>query len=241
MKIEDVRALVASFDLPPASEVLINPAVENGVLISLRVTRDSQGRRSPSGSTLAKVRNAVAAAGATAEYLLIDKTTQQIEDGIRASLVNSFPDVIRNSYLTISNEVANVWIDKKRNLTPDEIVLITAHIRTHAELFKMQGAKLHITSDFSIATPTEVLRVVRRLSPAGCEEVSAELKIRGFSVPSLAWVNHRFDLLRKQGLLVRVRDRQYVLTSRALHQLGTIKGKRSPDISRLLALARAGS
>jgi hypothetical protein len=240
MRIEEIRSLVARYELPLAGEVLLNPATDNVVLISIYVTRDAHGRRSPSGKILAELSEAVAQAGATAEYLLIDETAQQLEEGVKASLLNSFPSLVRNSYLSVTDGVAQVWVEKKKDLTDDERARLTEHVRTYARLFNLRGASLHVMSDFALATPTEVLRVVRKLAPATCEQVCAELESRGFSVPSLQWVNHRFDLLRKSGLVVRMPDATYCLTWEALHQLGTVKDKRSPDIGRLLALARRG-
>ena len=241
MRLEEVRSIVAGFNLPLAGEVLLNPTVENGVLVSVYVTRDSQGRRTPSGKLLADLRAALTAVGATPEYLLIDKASEQLEEGVRASLLNSFPAMVRNSYVTVSDGVAQVWIEKKRDLSDIERTRLTDHVRTYASLFNLRGASLHVMSDFALATPTEVLRTIRRLAPATCERVSRELQERGFSVPSIQWVNHRFDLLRKGGLVVRMPDRTYALTSKALHQLGTVKDKRSPDVGRLLALARRGA
>lgn len=240
MRLEEVRSIVEGFNLPLAGEVLLNPTVENGVLISIYSTRDPQGRRTPSGKVLAQLREAIAGAGATAEYLLIDEAAQQLEEGVKASLLNSFPSLVRNSYLSVSDGVAQVWIEKKKDLGVDDRARLTEHIRTYARLFNLRGATLHVMSDFALATPTEVLRAIRKLAPASCEQACRELEGRGFKVPSLQWVNHRVDLLRKGGLVVRMADGTYSLTWKALHQLGTVKDKRSPDIGRLLALARRG-
>lgn len=241
MNLDQIRAEVLRFNLPLAGDVTLNPAVDAGVLVSIYISRDASGSRTPSGKTLSQLRDAITRHGGTVEYLLIDQTSHQVEDGVRASLINSFPHIVRNSYVTVTDGVASVWIEKKRDLSTEDREHITAHIKTYAQLFKLRGALLHVMSDFKVATPTEVLRAIRKLSPAGCEAVCHELERRGFSVPSFQWVNHRFDLLRKQGLVVRVLERQYALTSRALHELGTVKNRQSPDITRLLALARRGA
>jgi hypothetical protein len=141
----------------------------------------------------------------------------------------------------VEDGVAQVWVEQKKELTAEDRSVLAEHIQVHAELFALRGAKLHLMSESSVATPTEVLRVIRKLAPATCESVCKELESRGFSVPSLQWVNHRFDLLRKQGFVVRMEERRYALTREALHRLGTVKSKSSPDVSRLLALARRGA
>jgi len=241
MNLDQIRTTVAQFGLPLASDVMLSPTVDNGVLIAIYVCRDAKGRRHPSGKILAQLSEAVSQRGAVAQYLLIDETAQQLEEGVRASLLNTFPSLVRNAYLTVTDGVAQVWMEKKKDLSDEERARLTDHVRTYAKLFNLRGATLHVMSDFSLATPTEVLRAIRKLAPATCEQVFDELKDRGFAVPSLQWVNHRFDLLRKNGLLVRMSDRTYSLTWKALHQLGTVKDKRSPDIGRLLALARRGT
>jgi hypothetical protein len=240
MNLEQIRRIIGALDLGQGAEVLLNPSVEDGVLITLYVSRDPNGRRHPSGEVLARIKREVGRVGASVEFLLLDKEQHEIEDGLRASLVSSYPKLIRNSYTTVIEGVAQVWIEKKRELTDSEREAVTNHVRKYADLFNLRGAVLNVTSDFSLATPTEVLRAIRKLSPTTCEAVCHELESRGFSVPSLQWVNHKLDLLRKNGLVVRMPDRSYALTWLALHQLGTQKNKRSPDIGRLLALARRG-
>lgn len=241
MDIESVRTAVATFDIPLAGDVLLNPRVENGVMIAVYITRDAHGRQSPSPKTLEAVRSALAQLGASSDFVLLDESAQQLEDSVKASLVKSYPHLIANSFVTVEDGVAQVWIDKKVELSEADRQALAGHVRAHAELFSLKGAILHVMSDASIATPIEVLRVVRKLAPATCEEVCTELESRGFAVPSLQWVNFRFDLLRKQHLLVRMADRRYALSKLALEQLGTIKSGRSPDVDRFLALARRGA
>jgi hypothetical protein len=235
---EAVVAIIERFNLPLAGQVVPNPADDRGLLIPLYLSKDASGRQNPSGKTLAQLRAALAEVALQAEFLLINRASEQMEEGLRSSLIGSFPNLVRTSYLSVAGGVAHVWVEKKKELSKNDIQAMTDHILRYANLFRIERAELKVTSDFDVATPTEVLRAVRKLAPATCEEVCGELETKGYAVPSLQWVNHRFDLLRKNELIVRMNNRTYALTSKALHQLGTIKDGRSPDIGRLLALAR---
>lgn len=237
---EDVSAIIANFRLPLAGEIVPNPTNENGLLIPVYVTKDASGRQRPSGKVLAELRAALAEFALQPEFLLINRASEQMEEGLRASLISTFPSLVRTSYLSVAGGVAHVWVEKKKEPSERDVQGMAEHVTRYAKLFKVERAELRFTSDFDLATPTEVLRAIRRLAPANCEQVCQELEERGFDVPSPQWVNHRFDLLRKGELVVRMPDRTYALTSKALHQLGTVKSKRSPDVSRLLALARRG-
>lgn len=238
MDLDEIRREIAKFNLPLAGSVVPSPTVENCVLVSIYTIRDDRGRRSPSGKTLSELRGVIASYGADVEYLLIDEALSELEDGCRTSLVNSFPDIVRNSYTTVLDGVANVWVEKKRDISIEENTKIRELVDNISRVYKLRGAILRVTSDFRIATPTEFLRALRKIAPADCEDLDKELRTRNFSVPSLQWVNHRLDMLRKQGLIVRIAAGHYALTAVALQKLGTVKSRQSPDVIRLLALAR---
>jgi len=223
-----------------AGEVISNPAVEGGLFIPLRVSRDAAGKQRPSHKELANLRNDLATIGFSAELLIIDEQTKSIEEGLRASLLSSFPDFVRNSFVTTIELVAHVWIDEKRIILDNERNSIESLAQQYVEITELRGYHLYFMRDELLATNTEVLSIVRKQAPIGCEELCEILQDRGFSVPSLDWINRKFDALRKAGLLLRRSDRSYVLTSEGLRRLGTRKNRNSPDISRLLALARRG-
>jgi hypothetical protein len=135
---------------------------------------------------------------------------------------------------------AIAWVENKRELETNDRDRITAQIKKFAELYPVRAVHVNFTADAILATNFEILAVVRRYAPIGCEDLRDRLLARDFSVPSLDWINRKFDTLRKTGLLIRRPDRTYALTADALHRLGTRKNRHSPDIGRLLALARRG-
>ena len=154
------------------------------------------------------------------------------------SLVTTFPQFVRNVFVTVTNSIATIWLDNKRTILDTEDAAIRSYIEQYIQATFLAGSKIYLISQEPIATNTEILAILRKFSPSNCEELGSHLVERGFSVPSTDWINRKLDALRKAGLLVRFSNRTYALTLDALHKLGTRKDRHSPDVSRLLALAR---
>lgn len=233
-----IRELLAAHGAELAGELVANPGIPNGIYLPLRLSRDTSGRQLPSHRDLANLRSDLAGAGFSAEFLLIDREARSLEDSLRASLISSFPELVRNSFLTMTDGAANIWVDNKREISDEDAARITSAINEYRKLSSFKRFKVHFITEESLATNTEILALIRKLAPVGCDGIESALSERGFSVPSLDWINRKFDAMRKAGLVVRLSNGTYVLTAHALHRLGTLKNRHSPDISRLLALAR---
>ena len=123
-------------------------------------------------------------------------------------------------------------------LEPDELEELKNHANQVCELFNLPTARVIPLSALNLPTKFEMLRLIRRLSPVNCDRLKTALEEQNYDVPSLEWINKQFDLLRKNRLVIRLTDRTYALTAEGLHRMGTVKGRSSPDIARLLALAR---
>ena len=236
---EQIKQLATSRGLILQGEIIPNPLVEGGYFVPVIIRRHAE-RQVPSGRELGALRDQAAALGYHVEYLLADEDRRQIEEGLRASFLSSFPNLIRNTFLSIEEDNAVIWIEKKREITQEEQERVEHHAKTYVSLFKLRKATVHIAGDSNVATNMEILGLVRGRAPATCDGIREALIERGFAVPSLDWINRRFDALRRAGLLIRRPDRTYALTLEALHRLGTLKNSRSPDVARLLALARGG-
>jgi hypothetical protein len=235
--IEQIERLAASLGLRLSSAIVPNPLVAGGYFVPITIRRDAD-TQSPSRLELKRLRDDAAAHGYTVELFLIDENTRQMEEGLRASFLSSFPNIVRNTFLSIEDGRAIIWIENEREITKEEYERIQNHAKTYVSLFALRGAIVRIRSDSNLATTVEILSIVRLHAPASCESVRDTLLERGFAVPSMDWVNRRFDTLRRTGLLIRMPNRTYVLTLDALHRLGSLKNLRSPDVTRFLALAR---
>lgn len=115
---------------------------------------------------------------------------------------------------------------------------IESHVDEVRRLFDSPPVVLKVELEASKPTAVEFLAIARRKSPVDCQAMQAELGVRGFRSLTFDWINHQFDRLRKGGMLHRQADRTYVLTQAGLFALGSGKGRNSPDVSRLLDLAR---
>jgi hypothetical protein len=112
------------------------------------------------------------------------------------------------------------------------------HVNQIRRLFDNPPVALRVELDVNKPTAVEFLFMARRKAPVICETMLEELSSRGFQGLTLEWINHQFDRLRKGGLLHRQGNRTYVLTQAGLQALGSGKGRNSPDVTRLLDLAR---
>ena len=236
-----IAALLRENDLPVAGTIVSNPSAPNAYFAPLRLTRRADGRKSPSDRTLATVRSSLLELGYVVDFILVDEETRDIEESLRASLLSSFPDHIRNSFLSTDNRHPQAWIEFKGPPDAETARRLEEHLRKFADLFALPSLSMTPTGEADTATRTEILSAVRQLAPVDVAALARELTARGHDVPSLDWTNRRLDALRKSDLVLRRHDGTYVLTTEALARLGTRKGPRSPDVSRLLALARRGS
>lgn len=223
-----------------AGELVGNPDVNNGMYIPLKVARIS-GKMRPSQKEIIYLKDELVDSGITPEFILIDKEEKSLESDLRASLLTSLPDLVRNIFVTVNGTSTEIWVDEKRHLEEMQASNIERSINKFLELRSMSPSKILYMTDQSIATNTEVLSIIRKNSPIDALKLKAYIEELNFSVPSLDWVKRKLDALRKADAVMRLPDGSYVLTAASLHKLGTRKDRHSPDVSRLLALAKLGS
>ena len=93
-----------------------DPANESRYFVIIATLLDAAGRLIPTRGTLNDAAATLAQQGLIVDFLLTDNQSKDIEAGVRATLLHSFPNDVRNVFLTIDRDVANVWIDAKRAL-----------------------------------------------------------------------------------------------------------------------------
>lgn len=238
MSFEPILDTLSEFGFRLASSIIEIPEIDHGIFIPVHVTRSADGSMNPKKVDFIRAKSRLQILGFSPEFLLINEGTEDAEHSLRASLLISFPEIVRNVFLSVGTANCNVWIDQKRNIDAEERVRINEHVSQFVQLFRLPQASVLSLGDISLPTKFEVLAVIRAKSPINCETLRDVLIERGLTVPSLDWINRQFDALRKSGLVTRRNDRQYVLTLDALQRLGTSKSRRSPDVQRLLALAQ---
>jgi hypothetical protein len=236
-----IAQLLRDKELPIAGEIVSNPSTPNGYFVPLRLKRLGNGGKSPSGRTLALARSSLLGLGYRIDFILIDEEARHIEESLRASLLSSFPHDVRNSFFSSGDGHSQAWIEFKGQTDAETMVRLEEHIRKFAEVFSLKDLTMIRLGDTEAATKIETLSAIRQLAPVNVATLMGELVSQGLGVPSQDWMNRRLDALRRSYLVLRRGDGTYVLTAKALTQLGTRKDRRSPDVRRFLAIARQGS
>jgi hypothetical protein len=230
---DTIRKLIEHHGINGAGSIISSPDDPTHYYIPIVITSESAVHQK-----LKTLKNILHDQDINLNFLVIHESNLDIEVGIRASLITSFPDHVRNVFLSSTGEAATVWIDQKVSLSKEQSAAIGVHVQKIAELHGIKKCNIGWIREGNVATKLELLASIRLLAPVDCAKLMEYLKSLHFDVPSEDWVNRKFDLLRKEGFLVRRADRRYVLTIQALKSLGTQKNRNSPDLRRLLALAR---
>jgi hypothetical protein len=237
---DTVDEVLARHHITAAGPLIMNPTVDGGVYIPLSIRRDSEGRQIPASRVLADIQRDLQELGVVAEYHLVDETARVIDEGLRESLVERFPNLIDKAVVSSEGGSVQVWIDTSHEVDSAQAATIKEHVQRYVELFNVRSFKVGVASEAKLPSNLELISLIRRLSPVDCYTLQSELLARKFDVPSLTWLNHKLDTMRKAGLVVRMENRHYAVTPEALQRLGTSKGRNSPDVARLLFLARGG-
>jgi len=126
-----ISRLLEELQIRTAGEIIQPSAPGESYFVFIPVTRDSDNRQLPTNRRLQEVKAVLLEAGATVEFLLTDEQTHDIEAGLRATLLHSFADDVRNVFLSLGADSARVWIEPKRALEG----LVVAEMRAKAQVY----------------------------------------------------------------------------------------------------------
>lgn len=231
---------LADAGLALASPLIRDNADAERFFAVIEVSRDSENKQVPTNRKLHAIRDRLHEAGVRLEFLLRDATANDIEGGLRATILHGFIDEVRNVFMSIDAGEAHVWVEPKTQL-PDELTL---QLRERASHFLsdvgLRLGTLRSTVNQNLPSKLALLASLRIVAPSTLGDLAAALTQHQFEVPSNEWLNRRLDALRKEGAVIRTDDGLYALTLRSLTNLGTKKNARSPDIARLLKMAALG-
>jgi len=225
--------------IPVIGSIIEDADINGGYYVRVPVTRDRNNLQHPSNRRLSDFKAKLAAEGQRVEFLLHDASGLDLEIGVRATLLYAFPNELRNVFLSVDGSKARVWVEPKRALNDEDVKRIQQKAGDYLEVLGIQLQKLVATSDENLPSNFACLRVLRQVAPASFGELMAELA-KSFTVPSEDWLKRRLDALRRTGKVVWIANGSYACSLEALRGLGSARGRDSPDIRRLLALARRG-
>ncbi|WP_152984258.1 hypothetical protein [Stenotrophomonas nitritireducens] len=234
---QEVQSFLREKGILIAGSAVRDSGGRNFYYVFVEVQKNARGHQEPTNAALDAAKVALEQEGALVEFILTDGATRDIEAGLRATLLHSFGRSLRNSFLSSSASEASVWVVPKHGLSDDE----RTQIEEKAKIFlKEVGLTLrHITAttEENLPAKTRILTVLRQVAPAAPAQLVQHLRDKGFVIPSDDWMTRQLDGLRKAGMVVRMKSGLYAVTAQGLKGLGTVKGRSSPDVSRLLALA----
>ncbi|WP_421736795.1 hypothetical protein [Caulobacter sp.] len=237
---EEIIQEIKENDIIITGDVIRDPNRDGILLIFVEINRDIENKQRPSNALLRKISENLLSKDVNVDFILVDRTKNDIEAGARASLIHSFGDLIRNSFLSMTDKTVSVWIDVKRDITSEEANKIRGKMKLYFDSFELNFLDIFLTKRENTPAKLACLRNLRTISPASVKDLSEKLAKSGFIVPSETWLSHRLDSLRKSNLVLRLKSGAYAVTQQGLSLLGTQKNSRSPDITRLLDLARRG-
>lgn len=226
--------------LPTVGEIVENPNKSGQFLVFIEVIRDFENKQVPSNSFLKRISENLSSQEIDIDFILVDKSGNDLEAGAKASLMHSFGDFVRNAFISLSGTSASIWIEAKREISPEERKSVKDKMDLYFGSFDISFSGIFLTNGEKTPSKIACLKNLRTISPAKIPDLSAYLEKRGFTVPSDTWLTHKMDPLRKASLVIRQKNGTYTLTHQALSLLGTTRSARSPDITRLLDLARRG-
>jgi hypothetical protein len=207
--------------------------------VFVEVNRDRNNLQTPTNSKLNQIRDTLKLKGLEVDFILIDEQLHNIEVGIRATLIHSFGSLIRNVFISSDGKTADIWLVQKRQISDNELSAIQKRLDVFLQNFDLSRGSIYRTNNENTPSKTACIKVLRRISPADLNSFIDALRENGFTVPSESWMSHMADSLRKSGLIIRLNSGKYALSLGGLTVLGSAKNAKSPDISRLLALARS--
>ena len=234
----DLEKRLIAAGIPVSGSAIRDSETGNSFHVFVEVGRDSRGRQVPSNGQLEAEKEQLREIGVLVDFVLTDAMMRDAEAGLRATLLHSFGSMVRNSFLAKDGRNAFVWVVPKRQISDAELDEVSAKARILLTEVGLELAHLTLTTGENLPSKTRCLTMLRLVAPVSSGALAAHLRSAGFVVPSDDWMMRRLDGLRKAGQVVRLKSGLYAVTLQTLRGLGTVKGRASPDLSRLLALVK---
>lgn len=235
-KDQQIKKIIEDQQIPYEGEIVRESGGEE-IYLQLKVNQNSDGTKSPTHRQLIKLKNSLLEIGINLNVIPSQVKKDKFEVLLRESLFLTFPDVLRNVFCNIESEDAYVWVETKKQLSEEIDKRIRKATEGHCLLQGLNLKSLSKIGDTKTPNKTAILEVLRKHAPATPSDLSVALVSKGFTVPSVDWLNRRLDSLRKAKNVLCLADKKYVLSIETIAALGTSnRGAKSTDITRLLAI-----
>lgn len=232
--VEHLKAL----SVPITGSVVRDVLNAERFFVFVEVERNSKNLQSPSNKELGESRKTLNDLGYSIEYILVDGRSRDLESGLRATLLHTFGNDLRNVFLSTRANRATVWLDQKRKIDDETLSSLQRKSAVFLEQVGLVLESVMNQADQNLPSKLVCLKLLRLSAPQDPENFANIVRRHNFIVPSTDWMGRRLDSIRKSGEIVRRSDGKYALTLSCLRTLGTKRNRSSPDVERLLALAR---
>ena len=238
INVDEIKEILIAEKMPFTGTIIQGDTSSNHFFVFIAVTRDSDNKQVPSNKRIQQLKEKLLVEGAVIDFLLQDSQSNDIEVGLRATLLHAFGDSVRNSFLSISGNEAKIWIEAKRVLDQTIFSSIKKQADQYLSAFGIQNTVIWSNSETNLPTLLVCLRAIRLHSPINVEDLKKELINAKYDIPSIAWLNKKLDLLRKDGKIIRKENKSFAITYLGLSVFAAEKGRSSQDIKRILALSK---
>lgn len=220
---------------------LVGPVIKNHegnnhiAFVAVSIGRD--GKQIPNNYSLSKAEKSIEEKFGGISIVLINSGDHSISLSIKSLIFRKYIDDVRNVFSAINNNLVDVWIEPKKTTgkkKSDEIRENIAGLIAHYDLKLNKFINL---SELNLPSETTCVNVIRKMSPVMFSDIVKELEKRHFQIPDDLWLAKILDRWRKNGMIYRKKNGQYIMTVFGLRALGSGKNRRSPDVIRVLDMA----
>ncbi|WP_156630174.1 hypothetical protein [Methylobacterium sp. Leaf112] len=237
-EIEFLADMIGQFDVKLSGPIVYSPSEVDLFYAFIKTELNEKGVEVPSKSSLLEISGFLQAQGFTVNFIRTGGSYQDAEAGIRAIVSRTIPNDILYCFMSVDAGVASVWITPKRALSEIESSLLRAKIEDYLSDIDLKLDQIILTLDENLPSKFACLTYIRIKAPIGLPQIVEAMKSRGFDVPSNEWMSKHLDNIRKGGLITRLKSGGYAVSLSGLKALGSAKDRTSPDITRVLDLAR---
>lgn len=237
---EYILEVLKGDEIIPVGDLVRDVGEEHKYFIFIPITRSGTKPQTPTNYKLRQLSEQFERKDLHVTFLLVDNGNEDLQSSIKATLFRFFPNEVRNAFVASEEEGVTVWVEPKKALTKTKELSIVSKIENLVEALGCSLEGVRLTSTENVPSRTACLISIRLKSPISKEDLSEALIARGFHIPNEDWLSRVLDKLRRSGFVIRRRDGQFILTLLGLKSLGTAKNRQSPDILRVLDIAKRG-
>lgn len=236
-----IKQTLLAYGVNLIGELTPDKIVDDGVLAFIEVNRSDVGSQVPSNFQLRKIIEFFENEGIFVQLVLVENGAEDIQASIKSMVFRYFPELIKNVSASFDNKGVIVWLEPKHKFEEYEMLLLEKKMQQLLDVLNIKLLGVKFINVENLPTKTALLKYIRQYAPITQAILAVKLTERKFVIPNDDWLSNALDSLRKSQFIFRNKKGDYIVTFIGLVALGSDKDRRSPDINRLLDLARRRS